>query len=29
VKIELLEGITASDGAPLVPWGMEFSVGGA
>ena len=29
VKIELLEGITASDGAPLAPWAMEFSVGGA
>ncbi len=28
VKIELLDGITASDGARLAPWAMEFSVGG-
>jgi hypothetical protein len=27
VKVELLEGITASDGAPLAPWALTFSVG--
>lgn len=27
VKVELLEGITAFDGVPLVPWAMEFSIG--
>jgi Big-like domain-containing protein len=28
VKIELLEGITASDGQPLQPWAMTFTTGG-
>jgi len=27
VKVELLDGITASDGAPLAPWSMTFSIG--
>lgn len=27
VKIELLEGVIAFDGAPLVPWAMTFTVG--
>lgn len=27
VRVELLEGITASDGAPLEPWTLSFSVG--
>ncbi|HSL23064.1 MAG TPA: Ig-like domain-containing protein [Vicinamibacterales bacterium] len=28
VKVDLLEGITATDGAPLAPWSMTFAVGG-
>ncbi len=28
VKVELLEGITMFDGAPLTPWALTFSVGG-
>jgi hypothetical protein len=28
VKIDLLEGITGTDGAPLQPWTLTFSVGG-
>lgn len=28
VKVDLLEGITAFDGAPLAPWSLTFSVGG-
>jgi hypothetical protein len=28
VRIELLEGITAFDGAPLAPWTLTFSLGG-
>jgi len=28
VKVELLEGITGTDGAPLAPWVLTFSVGG-
>ena len=28
VRIELLEGITGFDGAPVTPWTMTFSVGG-
>jgi hypothetical protein len=27
VKVDLLEGLTAFDGAPVVPWSMTFSVG--
>jgi hypothetical protein len=29
VKVELLEGITGTDGAPLAPWTLTFSVGGS
>lgn len=29
VKVELLDGITGTDGAPLVPWTLTFSVGGS
>jgi hypothetical protein len=28
VRVELLEGITGTDGAPLKPWTLTFSVGG-
>ena len=28
VKVELLEGIKAFDGAPVTPWSLTFSVGG-
>jgi hypothetical protein len=28
VRLELLEGITGTDGAPLAPWTLTFSVGG-
>lgn len=28
VKVELLEGIQATDGAPLVPWTLTFTLGG-
>jgi Bacterial Ig-like domain len=28
VKVDLLEGITGTDGAPLAPWTLTFSVGG-
>jgi hypothetical protein len=28
VRVELLEGIQATDGVPLVPWRLTFSVGG-
>jgi hypothetical protein len=28
VRVELLEGITAFDGAPVTPWTLSFSVGG-
>jgi hypothetical protein len=28
VRVELLEGITASDGTPMKPWTLSFSVGG-
>jgi hypothetical protein len=28
VKIEILEGVTAFDGAPLAPWTLTFTVGG-
>lgn len=28
VKIDLREGITATDGAPLTPWSLTFSIGG-
>lgn len=28
VRVELLEGIQASDGVPLVPWTLTFSTGG-
>jgi hypothetical protein len=27
VKVDLLEGITATDGAPLTPWSLTFSIG--
>jgi hypothetical protein len=29
VKVELLAGITGTDGAPLAPWTLMFSVGGS
>jgi hypothetical protein len=28
VKVELLDGIKAFDGAPVTPWTVTFSVGG-
>jgi hypothetical protein len=28
VKVELIDGVLAFDGAPLVPWSMTFTVGG-
>ena len=28
VRVELLEGIAGTDGAPLTPWSLTFSVGG-
>jgi hypothetical protein len=28
VKVQLLEGIKAFDGAPVTPWSLTFSVGG-
>jgi hypothetical protein len=28
IRVELLEGITGTDGAPLSPWTLTFSVGG-
>jgi hypothetical protein len=28
VKIEILDGVTAFDGAPLAPWSLTFTVGG-
>ena len=28
VKIEILEGVTAFDRAPVVPWTLTFTVGG-
>jgi hypothetical protein len=28
VKVEILDGITAFDGAPVTPWSLTFSVGG-
>ncbi len=28
VRVELLEGITASDGLPLAPWSLTFTLGG-
>ncbi|HXH07125.1 MAG TPA: Ig-like domain-containing protein [Vicinamibacterales bacterium] len=28
VRIDLLEGITATDGAPLAPWSLTFTTGG-
>jgi hypothetical protein len=29
VKIDLLEGILGTDGQPLAPWTLSFSVGGS
>ena len=29
VNVELLEGITGTDGAPLKPWRLTFSLGGS
>jgi hypothetical protein len=28
VKVEILEGVTGFDGAPVTPWSVTFSVGG-
>jgi len=28
MKVELLEGIVGTDGAPLTPWTLTFSLGG-
>jgi hypothetical protein len=28
VRVELLEGIAATDGAPLAPWSLTFTTGG-
>jgi hypothetical protein len=28
VKIELLDGLTTFDGAPMKPWSVTFSIGG-
>jgi hypothetical protein len=28
VKVEILEGMQAFDGAPVTPWSLTFSVGG-
>jgi hypothetical protein len=28
VRVELLEGVTTFDGAPVTPWTLTFSVGG-
>jgi hypothetical protein len=29
MKVELLEGIVGTDGAPLQPWTLTFSLGGS
>jgi hypothetical protein len=29
MKVELLEGIVGTDGAPLAPWTLTFSLGGS
>ena len=28
MKVELLEGLVGTDGAPLTPWTLTFSLGG-
>ena len=28
VKVEILDGMKAFDGAPVTPWSLTFSVGG-